>query len=529
MTRILIIGSGAAGLLAALSAAQAGAQPVLLTKDTLGTGNTAWAQGGISALTAQGLVSGDSVASHEADTLAAGAGHGSAQAVHTLCAAAPEVISQLEHHGVAFDRNPDGGYQLGLEAAHSAHRILHINGDATGEGLIRALVAACRAAERAGTLRVIEHALATDLEREDGAVRAVRYLQHGQEHRLAGDKVLLATGGIGGLYRHSTNPTGATGDGIALAARAGAVISDMEFVQFHPTMVDTDAHPGAGMISEAVRGEGAVLRTGNGARFMPGIDPRAELAPRDVIARAIHAQNLAGHTVYLDARAVERQRGTGFLARRFPSIGRRLNACGLDLARDLIPVRPAQHYLMGGILTDLAGRTTVPGLYAAGECAATGAHGANRLASNSLLEALVFARRAVSAMLGDGPHARADTQVLAVQQLPEARPERELGLAQLQQLATENLAVHRDGPGLHTAITRLQCATPAAADPRGHHELANLLLVARLVAHAAQARTHSLGAHHRTEHPAPRPGARTCWQLPLGEQSTTHTFEETYA
>ncbi|WP_396278295.1 L-aspartate oxidase [Glutamicibacter creatinolyticus] len=529
MTRIIIVGSGAAGLLAALSAVGRGVHPVLLTKDGLGTGNTEWAQGGISALTSQGQAAGDTVASHVADTLAAGNGHGSVQAVQTLCAAAPEIIDQLEQHGVAFDRSGDGAYQLGLEAAHSAHRILHINGDATGQGLTRALVAACRRAEQAGNLSVIEHALVTALERRQDSGHAVRYLRHGSEHTLAGDRVLLATGGIGGLYRHTTNPVGATGDGIALAARAGAIISDMEFVQFHPTMVDTEAHPGAGMISEAVRGEGAVLVTGTGERFMPGIDPRAELAPRDVIARAIHAQNMAGHPVYLDARAVEQNQGRGFLSRRFPSITRRLQACGLNLAHDLIPVRPAQHYLMGGTLTDLYGRTTVPGLYAAGECANTAVHGANRLASNSLLEALVFARRAVNAMLTDPPLARAETAALAVHRLPETEPGQGMGLGQLQQLANDQLAVHRDGPGLREAITRLRQAQPVAASPRARHELENLLLIARLTAHAAQERTHSLGAHYRTDHPEPHPAARTCWQLPLSEQTTTNTFEEIYA
>lgn len=527
----VIIGSGAAGMLAALAAAARGANPVLLTKDELGVSNTAFAQGGISALTPLGQARGDSVAAHVADTLAAGAGHGSAAAVQTLCAEAPAVIAELERLGTRFDRDADGEYQLGLEAAHSAHRILHIAGDATGAGLVAALAAACRAAARAGTLRLVEHALATGLDRHDGQVTSVSYLRHGRTRVLPAAGVLLATGGIGGLYELSTNPHGATGDGIALAARAGAALADLEFVQFHPTMVDPIRYPGAGMISEAVRGEGAWLINSAGQRFMTQIDPRAELAPRDVIARAIHAQNLAGHEVYLDARRLDAERGGGFLARRFPSISARLAGCGLDLARDLIPVRPAQHYLMGGILTDGHGRTTVPGLYAAGECANTMVHGANRLASNSLLEALVFARRAATAMLEDGADDFASAPLPdRLLELPPAEPSGPLGVDELRRLATAHLAVHRDAQGLATAVQRLQAAIPVAADTRAQAEAENLVLLGRLVAHAAEHRTHSLGAHHRTDHPAAQPAPRTAWRLSAAELTgELHTAKEIYA
>ncbi|MCW4467198.1 L-aspartate oxidase [Glutamicibacter sp. MNS18] len=527
---LLIIGSGAAGILAALEAAARGAHPVLVTKDALGAGNTGYAQGGISALTPLGVARGDSVQAHVADTLAAGAGHCSPAAVATLCQDAPELVTRLERLGVHFDRDARDDYQLGLEAAHSAHRILHIDGDATGAGLILALAAACHRQHRAGALEIIDHALVTGLRSREGRISAVAYLRAGRNHVMEAHTVLLATGGIGSLYQTSTNPAGATGDGIALAARAGAVIADMEFVQFHPTMVDTVVHPGAGMISEAVRGEGAWLVNDAGQRFMPGIDERAELAPRDVIARAIHARNLAGQQVYLDARHLETEHGNGFLARRFPSITGRLATCGLDLATDPVPVKPAQHYLMGGILTDLDGRTTVPGLYAAGECANSLVHGANRLASNSLLDAMVFARRAVTAMLYDAPEATAHTAGDPVTELPAAQPNGPLGLADLQHLATETLAVHRTGEKLRETITRLQDSSPVASETRGQVELENLLLLARMIAHAALHRTHSLGAHHRTDHPEARTAPRTLWRLAASEQNHhTEEAKEIYA
>ncbi|WP_461636130.1 L-aspartate oxidase [Glutamicibacter soli] len=524
---LVVIGSGVAGLSAALHAAASGAHTVLLTKDALGDSNSELAQGGLSAVTAQSMAAGDSVSSHVDDTLAAGAGHCGPQAVQTMCAAAGELVAWLESHGTDFDRAADGSYQLGLEAAHSAHRILHIDGDATGAGLVNALRQAVRALADAGTLELREHTLATRLvTAPDGTVTGVRTAGPDGPQDLYADAVLLATGGIGRLYAASTNPAGATADGLGLAARAGAVIADAEFVQFHPTLVDPALHPEAGMVSEALRGEGAVLVTGDGRRFMPALHPQAELAPRDVVARAIHAERLAGHQVYLDARGVEAERGEGFLARRFPSICAALAGAGLDPARDPIPVLPAQHYAMGGVYTDDAGRSSVPGLYAAGECANTTVHGANRLASNSLLEAMVFARRAVDAMLedsllDDSSRARADTGALRLASLPSTSAQAPLDLPGLQEAAAAAIGVYRTGETLAGFADALARSAPVADTERGQQELENLWIAARCITAGALARSASLGAHHRLDSAGdPAPSVRYGWTLPEVELET---------
>lgn len=496
---LAIIGSGVAGLCAALEAARLGLPAILLTKRRLGDGNSSCAQGGLSAVTAQGEAAGDAVASHVADTLRAGAWHGGAEAVQELCASAAGLVHALEEHAVQFDKDASGNYQLGLEAAHSAHRILHAGGDATGAGLVAALTAAVRSAERRGQIDVIENALVVDLDFAGAHRRTVHYLQGDRSLELDADAVLLATGGLGSLYAASTNPQGATADGIGLAARAGAVISDLEFIQFHPTLVDPRLHPQAGMISEAVRGEGAVLVNELGQRFMLELDERADLAPRDVVARGIHAQYQAGHQVFIDARAVESLKGAGFLARRFPSITARLKASGLDMALAPIPVVAAQHYAMGGIHTDTRGRTSIPGLYAAGECANTTVHGANRLASNSLLEAMVFARNAVNAMGSDAPGRACGIGELVVGQLPAVQAQAPLELPQLQSLASEHLGVYRTGEGAEQLIRVLDASAPVAQDQRALVELDNLYTCARMIAYAAKKRTQSLGAHHRVD------------------------------
>ena len=394
---------------------------VLLSKGTLEQSNTFYAQGGVSAVLAPGEAApGDSVAAHIADTLAAGAGLNDPEAVRVLCTEAVRDIAGLGRYGVHFDAGPGGGPALGLEAAHSAARILHAGGDATGACIARGLVAAVldRAVDRTaqGRLRVETGAFVTDLLTEHpgqdaaGAARVtgVAYLANGQPRQLDADAVLLATGGAGRLFARTSNPSVATADGLALAWRAGAAVRDVEFFQFHPTTLAADEVPGgppALLISEAVRGEGAVLLDAAGYRFMPDYHPDAELAPRDVVSRSI-ALHLAAtgapadSPVFLDARGIEAARGPGFLARRFPTITAATRAAGYDWTTQTLPVSPAAHYWMGGVSTDLWGRTSVPGLYAAGEVACTGAQGANRLASNSLLEGLVFGRRAVEAFLG---------------------------------------------------------------------------------------------------------------------------------
>lgn len=406
--RIAVVGSGIAGLYAALLAADAGADVVLLTKGRLDYSNTWYAQGGISAVLAD-PAPGDTVAAHIADTLRAGAGHCNEEAVRLMCTEARKDIAGLQRFGVHFDPGHDGGPALGLEAAHSAPRILHAGGDATGAKIAEGLIRAVSAAQAEGRMAVLTGAHATGLMQDGGRVIGLEYLQDGRAAVIEADAVLLATGGAGQLFEQTTNPGVATADGLALAVRAGAAVADLEFFQFHPTcLVDTAAGNGASLdgpllISEAVRGEGATLVDAGGRRFMRAYHPDAELAPRDVVSRsiALHLAKLGnpnGH-VYLDARGIEEARGPGFLERRFPTLTRKTRAAGIDWTRELVPVAPAAHYWMGGIAADLAGRTSVPGLYAAGEVACTGVQGANRLASNSLLEGLVFGRRAVEAFL----------------------------------------------------------------------------------------------------------------------------------
>ncbi|WP_045730595.1 L-aspartate oxidase [Pseudarthrobacter chlorophenolicus] len=410
--RLVIVGSGIAGLYAALLASDAGADVVLLTKGGLERSNTWYAQGGISAVLPE-PAPGDTVAAHIADTLRAGAGHCNEAAVRLMCTEAGSDIAALRQFGVRFDSGPDGGPALGLEAAHSAPRILHAGGDATGARTAGALISAVLARAARGTLTVHTHAHTTALKEHSGRVTGVDYLQDGTLRSFAADAVLLATGGAGQLFGQTTNPAVATGDGLALAVRAGAAPADLEFFQFHPTCLVASAAPrpdrldGPLLISEAVRGEGAVLVDAGGRRFMKAYHPDAELAPRDVVSRsiALHLAKLGnpGGHVYLDARPIEQARGAGFLSRRFPTLTRKTLNAGIDWARELVPVAPAAHYWMGGIATDLHARTSIPGLYAAGEVACTGVQGANRLASNSLLEGLVFGRRAVEDFFsGDG-------------------------------------------------------------------------------------------------------------------------------
>ena len=570
--RLVIVGSGIAGLYAALLASDAATdsgrdiEVVLLSKGTLEQSNTFYAQGGVSAVLApEDAAPGDSVAAHIADTLAAGAGLNDAEAVRVLCTEAVRDIAGLARYGVQFDVRPDGGPALGLEAAHSAPRILHAGGDATGACIARGLVAAVL--ERAvlertvqGRLRVETSAFVTDLLTEPGTlpgslsrpgstpptparVTGVAYLAGGRPQELAADAVLLATGGAGRLFARTSNPAVATADGLALAWRAGAAVRDLEFFQFHPTTLAAEEIPGgppALLISEAVRGEGAVLLDSAGYRFMPDYHPDAELAPRDVVSRSI-ALHLAAtgaapdSPVYLDARGIEAVRGAGFLLRRFPTITAATRAAGYDWTTEPIPVSPAAHYWMGGVCTDLWGRTSVPGLYAAGEVARTGAQGANRLASNSLLEGLVFGRRAVEDFL------RApvpDTAWLAPARedvhpgslvLPAAAASPRAGTtgagatgapgvpfsrAALGRLMTSAAGVTRTGAELDAAAAQLAqwAAGPAAADLEagvraGHsawlcqdaHEDRNLLLAAELLVAAARQRTQSVGAHYRAD------------------------------
>src|SRR4051812_27547353 len=376
--RVLVVGSGVAGLHAAWRASSFG-DVLLLTKRSLFDSATAYAQGGIAAA----LGAGDSPDLHRKDTLAAGAALCDAAAVAVLTEEGPTRVRDLQTAGADFDLDAAGRLQLGREAAHSMNRIVHAHGDQTGAEVARTLIERVHASPK---IRVLEVARVLDLILHDGECIGARASVAGRATEIIADATVLATGGCGQVYRYTTNPVVATGDGFAIAQRAGATLADMEFVQFHPTALDTPENPLA-LISEAVRGEGAVLVNARGQRFMKAIHRLGDLAPRDVVARAIFAEQRRGR-VYLDARKL----GDSFTL-RFPGITALCNGRGIDPRRDLIPVTPAAHYMMGGIVSDLNGRSSMPRLYAVGEVSRTGVHGANRLASNSLLEGLVFAER----------------------------------------------------------------------------------------------------------------------------------------
>lgn len=533
---LVVVGSGIAGLYAALLAADAprthgrGTDVVLLTKGTLEQSNTFYAQGGVSAVLEPGEAApGDSVAAHIADTLAAGAGLNNPEAVRVLCTEAVRDIAGLKRFGVDFDCDDAGHPALGLEAAHSAPRILHAGGDATGAGIARGLIAAVLERAVSGRLRLVTDAFLTELTTSDGRVSGVKYLHNGLVTSIEADAVLLATGGAGRLFARTSNPDVATADGLASAWRAGAAVRHLEFFQFHPTTLAATERPGGPpplLISEAVRGEGAILTDAAGHRFMPDYHPDAELAPRDVVSRsiALHLAKTgapADSPVYLDARAVEASRGPGFLARRFPTLTAATRAAGYDWTAEVLPVSPAAHYWMGGVATDLWGRTSIPGLYAAGEVACTGAQGANRLASNSLLEGLVFGRRAVEAYLdGAETAARFDTTAglaasdAGVDIEPAAPNDGTVGFTGfaddfsrgvLSRLMTRAAGVLRTGTELDEAARQLAvwAADVARTDAQSVRDFEdrNLLLAAQLLVAGARSRKESVGAHYRADTP----------------------------
>ncbi|MFC0678213.1 L-aspartate oxidase [Lysobacter korlensis] len=480
MSDLVIVGSGIAGLTAALRAGRRH-RVTLVTKGPLLDGSTRYAQGGIAAA----MSPDDSVEAHIRDTLRAGAGLGDPAAVAALCAEGPSLVGELVELGVPFDRE-DGELARGHEAAHSVRRVIHAGGDATGLAIHTTLITALRAAP----VRILEHAFLDDLVADGGGVRGVRLLGPNGAEVLSADAVLLATGGAGQLYRHTTNPPCATGDGMAAAARAGARLRDLEFIQFHPTAL---AAPGSPLISEAVRGDGARLLDADGRRFMPDAHPDAELAPRDVVARAIAAvmARQDGAPVYLDARPI----GADRLVRRFPSITRMLLAHGIDWTAEPVPVTPAAHYVMGGVATDVRGRTGIRGLYAVGEVACTRVHGANRLASNSLLEALVFSARAA-----DDLDTAVGWRARPAGRLPEAAADggERVAREQIQKVMWNGVGLYRDREGLERAqelLTGWRAGGASVAD----RETANLLQLARLVTAAALARRTSRGAHFRVD------------------------------
>ena len=524
----LIIGAGVAGLRAAITLADHG-HVLVVTKEALGESNTHYAQGGIAVASEDR----EDIALHLQDTISAGDGLVHEPAAKALVEEGPHRVAELIEWGAGFDREPSeqGGKLLRTrEAAHSHPRILHANGDATGAEIGRALAAF---ASNHPHIHFAEWTMATRLIFSNGHAIAADLISAGvnagpHPKRIHARAILIATGGAGQVYSDTTNPAVATGDGIALAAQAGAELADMEFYQFHPTALSLPGVPRF-LLSEALRGEGAYLRNDRGERFMEHHHPSLELAPRDVVARAIAREGMGedpqqSRPVYLDMRHVMEID----LTQRFPGISRFLATHGLSLHRDLIPVRPAAHYLMGGIRTDLDGRTTLQGLYAAGEAACTGVHGANRLASNSLLEGLVFGARAAQAMLSDPAHepqfpSSASTQTTPLTREEEADLEqlilglqstmwRTAGLLRDEQTLREGLS-ERDA--IEASVSQL---TQQNKSSRRLIEAQSLLTVSRAILLSALARTESRGAHFRNDHPRRDDGSFRKHSIDAGNQ-----------
>ncbi len=489
---VLVVGSGIAGLTAALHAA-AFARVLLVTKAPLTETNTWYAQGGIAGAVGEA----DSVELHVADTLVVGQGLCDPAVVRAVVQEAPEALAELEAFGVAFDRTPDGRIALAREGGHSLPRVLH-SGDATGAEVQDALTAAVRGHRG---IEILERAFLVDVLTHDGRCVGALVLEDGASGPTAvwAGSTVLATGGCGQVYRVTTNPEVATGDGVAAAWRAGALVTDTEFVQFHPTALDSAASPKF-LITEALRGEGAYLLDCEERRFMLDAHPLAELAPRDVVSREIERvmARCKRPNVWLDARHL----GEEFLKKRFPSIWRACEEAGYDLARDLVPVAPAAHYAVGGVLTDLDGRTSVPGLYASGEAAATGLHGANRLASNSLLEGLVFSRRIARALErghSAPPRARIVERIDGVSAggTPLLR-------SRLQALMSERVGMTRSEEGLAMACAEIEALAAGLGGPAldvAGMESRNLVTAAALIACSARTRTESRGVHYRSDFP----------------------------
>lgn len=494
----LVVGSGVAGMVTAWHAAKAGLSVLLMMKGDMDDSNTNKAQGGIAAVFGDD----DAIDLHVADTLVAGAGLCDADIVRIVVEEGREEVKHLIALGAEFDRKADGALSLGREGCHCRSRVLHAKGDATGAEVVRAMKAAILSVPN---IAVMEHTYLVDLLTEDGVCRGALVLakESGRLEVIRAGAVVLATGGLGRLFEHTTNPEGALGNGVAAAYRAGAAVMDMEFVQFHPTALVLDGAPNF-LISEAVRGAGGVLRNAAGERFMARYHPLADLAPRDIVARAIyHEMKLDGKSsVCLDVSTI----GEAGIKAHFPMITATCQTYGLDITARMIPVAPAAHYMMGGIQTDRSGESGVRGLFACGEAACTGLHGANRLASNSLLEGLAFGKRIARRIAAAGRQS-AKPLDWSCRSLGESRPPL-ADVGAVRRLMNDCLGLIRDRAGMEKAERALaehlsawdHCAAESAADL----DYINMLSVCRLIAMAANMRTESRGGHYRGDYPEQR-------------------------
>lgn len=492
-TDFIVIGSGVAGLRASIELAQTGARVTVLTKDKANESNTEYAQGGVAVV----LSDDDNAELHEEDTLYAGAGLCDSQAVETLVVEGTKYIQQLIEWGTEFDRE-GGRLVFTKEAAHSRRRILHAHGDSTGREIVRALIARARQEK---TILLMPFANTESLVVENGRCAGVRFLDPilRAPREIRARAVILCTGGAGQLFLHTTNPSVATGDGMAMAYFAGAEMADMEFVQFHPTALNLENAPRF-LLSEAMRGEGGILRNRAGERFMSRYDDLLELAPRDVVSRSIVAEmrRTGTRSVYLDMTAMDEE----FLKNRFPKIYETCRFYGLNIATDLLPVSPASHYCMGGIRTDLHGRSTVAGLYAAGEVTCTGVHGANRLASNSLLEGLVFGARAGEAAIADNSKFKIqDLRFESEDKNPKTKDQNfEISTSvkkRVKRVMWENVGILRDAKSLKRALREFEQIEKANLSNASR----NFVTLAILVTRAALWREESRGGHFRSDFP----------------------------
>ncbi len=521
---VVIVGGGLAGLFCALKMAP---RPVtLIAAAPLGEGAaSAWAQGGIAAAVGPG----DTPEKHADDTIAAGDGLVDRSIARLMTGDGPQRVRDLLGYGAPFDRDNEGKLILSREAAHSERRIVRVRGDLAGQEMMAALI---RAVHGTPSIRVIESYSVEDLVKDGGRVAGlIAIANHDDagppEVRIAARAVVLATGGVGTLFAVTTNPKEARGQGVAIAARAGALIADTEFVQFHPTAIDVGMDP-APLATEALRGEGATLINAAGERFMRAVHPDAELAPRDVVARAVFAEVTAKHGAFLDCRQAIGDR----FAEAFPKVYESCRAAGIDPVHEPIPVAPAAHYHMGGVLTDANARTSIDGLWACGEVASTGAHGANRLASNSLLEASVFAARIARDVCAiyPAPQRMPPTEVVSDAEGPSLFYESG-AIARLRQTMTAHAGVVRDHDGLVTALADIAELERQGGPSYGFR---NMITAARLIAAAALMRTESRGAHFRSDFPEadPAQAKRTIFTLRMAEavaRDAALTDERTYA